>query len=325
MMVDAENLDVTAATSAMSALSELYDHGSFRLRRSHQIVQSVFAEECRPLEITATQFVVMFALDRCGALDQITLARLLGLDRSTTGMVTGLLETRGILTRDKDATDLRRQISKLTDLGRDMLAAVMPFRRRGIERLLEPLSSAERFALSGLLRRFVIHFAPEFAPKTASPHSGKLEDLYSRHGFLVRKSHQIAASIFEEECRVLDLTASQFGVIYALNVSPGIDQMTLGCLLGLDRSNTALVVSLLKEKGMVVRDRDPSDRRKRVLALSDSGQVQLAQAKPLAQRAAERLNAPFLDAEAQAFSLLLDRLLTHHNAMVRVPLVPSVS
>ncbi|MBY6262076.1 MarR family transcriptional regulator [Azospirillum sp. 412522] len=325
MMVDAEYLDVATATSAVSALSELYNQGSFRLRRSHQIVLSIYAEECRPLEITATQFVVMFALDRCGAVDQITLARLLGLDRSTTGLVTSLLETRGILRRDKDTADRRRQISKLTDFGRDTLAAVMPFRWRAMERFLEPLSSAERFALSGLLRRFVIHFAPEFASKTESQYSGKLEDLYSRHGFLIRKSHQISASILEEECGALDLTASQFGVLYALNASPGIDQITLGGLLGLDRSNTALVVSLLEEKGLVVRDHDPLDRRRRVLALSDSGQVQLAKAKPLAQRAAERLNAPFLDAESQALSLLLDRLLTHHNAVVRVPLMPSVS
>lgn len=325
MIADADNLDMTAANSAISALSELYDHGSFRLRRSHQIVLSVYAEECRPLDITPTQFVVMFALDRCGAVDQITLARLLGLDRSTTGLVTSLLETRGILTRDKDTADRRRQISKLTDHGRDMLAAVMPLRWRAMERFLEPLSSAERFALSGLLRRFVIHFASEFSTKTGTHSSRKLEDLYSRHGFLIRKSHQIAASIFEEECRVLDLTASQFGVLYALNASPGIDQMTLGCLLGLDRSNTALVLSLLEEKGLVIRDHDPLDRRRRVLVLSDSGQTQLAQAKPLAQQAEERLNAPFLDAESQALSLLLDRLLTHHNAVVRVPLVPSVS
>ena len=124
---------------------------------------------------------------------------------------------------------------------------------------------------------------------------------------------------------MLDLTASQFGVLYALNASPGIDQMTLGCLLGLDRSNTALVLSLLEEKGLVIRDHDPLDRRRRVLVLSDSGQTQLAQAKPLAQQAEKRLNAPFLDAESQALSLLLDRLLTHHNAVVRVPLVPSVS
>lgn len=325
MIADADNLDMTAANSAISALSELYDHGSFRLRRSHQIVLSVYAEECRPLDITPTQFVVMFALDRCGAVDQITLARLLGLDRSTTGLVTSLLETRGILTRDKDMADRRRQISKLTDYGQDMLAAVMPLRWRAMERFLEPLSSAERFALSGLLRRFVIHFAPEFSTKTNSHYSGKLEDLYSRHGFLIRKSHQIAASIFEEECRVLDLTASQYGVLYALNASPGIDQMTLGCLLGLDRSNTALVLSLLEQKGLVIRHHDPLDRRRRVLVLSDRGQTQLAQAKPLAQKAAEQLNTPFLDSEFQALSLLLDRLLAHHNAVVRVPLVPSVS
>lgn len=325
MIVDHDSMETMLADGAESALSELYSHASFRLRRSHQIVMSVYAEECRPLDITATQFVVMFALDRCEGVDQITLARLLGLDRSTTGLVTGLLEGRGILTRDKHPTDRRKHISKLTDLGRETLAAMMPLRWRAMERFLQPLTDAERCALSGLLRRFVIYFAPEFSNKENSRYSTHLEDLYSRHGFLIRKSHQISASIFEEECGVLNLTTSQFGVMYALDVCPGVDQMTLGCLLGLDRSNTALVVSLLEEKGMVVRGHHLSDRRRRTLTLAEPGRDRLAKAKPLARRAAERLGDPFLDAEAQALSLLLDRLLTHHNAVTRVPLVPSVS
>jgi hypothetical protein len=51
-------------------------------RRAKQISQYVFVEECARLSITATQFDVLWVLGQGVQLDQISIARLLGLTRA---------------------------------------------------------------------------------------------------------------------------------------------------------------------------------------------------------------------------------------------------
>jgi hypothetical protein len=90
------------------ALAALYARPGFKLRRAHQIALSVFLEECRAQEVTTTQYGILVALHERPGLDQIGLAQALGLDRSTTGLVVGLLEARALLTRVQPPEDRRR-------------------------------------------------------------------------------------------------------------------------------------------------------------------------------------------------------------------------
>jgi DNA-binding MarR family transcriptional regulator len=116
----------------------LDDRPGFLIRRAHQISQSVFIEECSSLDITATQFGVLSVLSRAGELDQISIARLLGFDRSTTGLVVNLLEERALIARTPNPTDRRRHVLRLTAAGEDL-------RRRA-----EPLVDRVRARLEGV-------------------------------------------------------------------------------------------------------------------------------------------------------------------------------
>src|SRR5689334_9165262 len=86
-------------------LQGLGDRPGFLIRRAHQISQSVFVEECSALDITSTQFGVLWILGRAGEMDQIGIARLLGFDRSTTALVVKLLERRRLISRATDRMD----------------------------------------------------------------------------------------------------------------------------------------------------------------------------------------------------------------------------
>jgi DNA-binding MarR family transcriptional regulator len=148
--------------------------------------------------------------------------------------------------------------------------------------------------------------------------------LYERPGFKLRRAHQIALSIFAEECRAFGVTTTQFGVLTALRRRGGqVDQIGMAQLLGLDRSTTGLVVGLLERRNLLRRDPHPTDRRRLVLSLTPDGERLLAAVVPAVERARRRLLEPFSDEEAAAFHALLDRLLEHHNAVVRVPLLSS--
>src|SRR6476646_6280004 len=101
-------------------LEGLGDRPGFLIRRAHQISQSVFIEEFSGLDITSTQFGVLWILGRAGELDQIGIARLLGFDRSTTALVVKLLERRGLIARSADGEDRRRHVLRLTESGRSL-------------------------------------------------------------------------------------------------------------------------------------------------------------------------------------------------------------
>jgi DNA-binding MarR family transcriptional regulator len=147
-----------AASPDAKPIAALYERPGFKLRRANQIALSIFADECRAYNLTTTQFGVLTTLDPySGALDQIGLAQLLGLDRSTTGLVVGLLERRKLLQRTPHPHDRRRQVLALTPDGRRLLVTVAPAVDRAVERLLEPFSKSEAATFHALLDRLLEH------------------------------------------------------------------------------------------------------------------------------------------------------------------------
>jgi DNA-binding MarR family transcriptional regulator len=147
----------------------------------------------------------------------------------------------------------------------------------------------------------------------------RLGAIYRRPGFMIRRAHQVAIGIFAEECADLDLTTQQHGVLSALAQFPGIDQISLGRLLGLDRSTVAGVVGRLTDRGLVRRTVSRIDRRRLLLVLRAAGTRALDASHGAAKRAQERLLAPLSAPERTQFLKLLERVLDEHNPSTRVP------
>lgn len=142
----------------------------------------------------------------------------------------------------------------------------------------------------------------------------RLQELYRRPGFMIRRCHQIAVATFADECREFDLTTTQYGILYVLSKQSGIDQISLARLLGLDRSTTGMVVARLEERLLLRRAVDQADKRKRLLELTPAGEKLLARAQPVVRRAQERLLAPFSEPERELLVTLLDRLIEIDDA-----------
>jgi MarR family transcriptional regulator, lower aerobic nicotinate degradation pathway regulator len=158
--------------------------------------------------------------------------------------------------------------------------------------------------------------------KADNSDQGDLKALYVRPGFMIRRGHQIAVSLFEAECAELGVTNTQFGVMYILRARPGIDQITLAGLIGFDRSTTALVVKKLEHAGYATRSPALDDRRRNVLNLTSRGEQMLVKLKTPARKAQERLLAAFEPAEATMFMALLAKLVASFNDSVRTPIFP---
>ena len=152
------------------------------------------------------------------------------------------------------------------------------------------------------------------------PHDD-LRNLYGRPGFMLRRAHQIATSVFLEATAELSVTTTQFGIMYLLGHRPDADQITVARLLGLDRSTTGMVVRSLEQAGLVARATDPVDKRRRMLRLTLAGQRMLLRLQQPAMLAVEQLLAPLSPVERPLFLELLGRLTGAFNATARVPLV----
>ena len=149
---------------------------------------------------------------------------------------------------------------------------------------------------------------------------GALEGLYRRPGFLIRRAQQIAVSLFLAETGALGVTNTQYGILLVLKHRPGIDQISVAKLLGLDRSTTGMVLGKLEKAGLIGRIIGKQDRRRRNLALTLAGERMLDELAEPARRAQSQVLAPFTAEEQESFLHLLEKFVGTFNGSTRVPL-----
>ncbi|MBL8344364.1 MAG: MarR family transcriptional regulator [Rubrivivax sp.] len=146
----------TSTEAAAQDLESLPGHG---IRRLQQIAVAIFLQETEATGITPVQYAALQAVANQPpggpAIDQRTLARLIGFDTSTIAGVIDRLEARGLLRRQASEADRRVRQLVLTDEGRAMLAKVVPGMQRAQERMLAPLPPAERAEFMRMLRTLV--------------------------------------------------------------------------------------------------------------------------------------------------------------------------
>ena len=151
-----------------------------------------------------------------------------------------------------------------------------------------------------------------------------LQRLYLRPGFLLRRAHQLSVGIFEEECREVGLTPSQYGVLTVLDLAGASDQSKVARALGFDRVTTLRVVRGLEARGLLRRAAaaGAAAGSRRQLTLTAAGRQTLAAGRVQAERISSRLLAP-LQAEEQAHLLgLLRKLCAGLEGSARTRVIP---
>ncbi|WP_174769992.1 MarR family winged helix-turn-helix transcriptional regulator [Paraburkholderia hayleyella] len=148
----------TTREPRLSPLDQLYTRPGFMIRRAHQISTDLFIEACAAFDITPSQYGVLYILFHDGPLEQIGIARLIGLDRSTTALVVKILAERGLLEKTRSETDQRKVDISLTEAGKQCLRRCERCAQTSMEALLAPFDTAERQQFLALLSKFVAHF-----------------------------------------------------------------------------------------------------------------------------------------------------------------------
>ncbi len=133
-------------------------------------------------------------------------------------------------------------------------------------------------------------------------------------GHHIRRLQQMAVAVFLQETQGFGITPVQYGALLTVQRQPGLDQRSLANLMGLDTSTTAGVVDRLEARGLLRRSASPTDRRVKLLGITEDGAALLADMQPQVAAAQARMLAPLTDAEKPLFMDMLTRLvLAHHE------------
>lgn len=112
----------------------------------------------------------------------------------------------------------------------------------------------------------------------------------------------------------IDMRPAEYAVLHQLADAGPLSQQALGRALRIHPSNLVGVIDELEAAGLVLRPRDPADRRRYLLELTDNGFRRLGQAQDATLEAERELLSPLSSAERERLRELLGRLAGHSCA-----------
>ena len=133
---------------------EMTSELGFYIRRAQQLNSLLWTQYVSP-EITSLQFAALNCLRQQSDVDQRTLGRIIGMDRSTTAELVTRMTKRGLIKVDRDDSDFRRRVLELTSLGEETLDEMLTLVVKLSKILAKPLETDEHVELRTLLKKLV--------------------------------------------------------------------------------------------------------------------------------------------------------------------------
>jgi DNA-binding MarR family transcriptional regulator len=116
------------------------------------------------------------------------------------------------------------------------------------------------------------------------------------------------ASAFAALLAPLGLRPKQFGLMNVVALAEGPSQGEIGAAMGIDPSGLIATIDDLEERGWLERRKDPRDRRRNVVVLTEAGSAKLSEGRAAAYERAKELTAPLSAKERRALRDLLAKI-----------------
>ncbi len=126
---------------------------SHLLHRALQLALDVYAAETGAGAVTQRQYAVLAAVSASETPSQTDLVRMTGIDRSTLAELISRMIAKGLLGRERSATDGRANNVRLTDAGRAAMSSAAPKVEAADARILSVLGGGKREALLDALAK----------------------------------------------------------------------------------------------------------------------------------------------------------------------------
>lgn len=145
-------------------------------------------------------------------------------------------------------------------------------------------------------------------------------DFHKAPGHMIRRAQQIAVALFSEQTAGFEVTPIQYALLAELAMSGSMDQVTLAAHIAVDVATLGQVAQRLEERGLVAREADEDDRRRKRIALTAEGLNLLRKVTPHVALTQEKILAPLSPAEQTEFCRLLAVLVLQNNEQSRAPM-----
>ncbi len=126
-------------------------------------------------------------------------------------------------------------------------------------------------------------------------------------GFVLRRAHQRATSVFQRLMGEWDITPLQFAALVKIRDEGRVSQNQLGRLAYMDPATVMGVVGRLRTRGLIRVLADANDKRRTLLMLNSSGLELLEQLEPVALKVSEQTLDPLSKEEQKTLIELLRR------------------
>lgn len=127
-------------------------------------------------------------------------------------------------------------------------------------------------------------------------------------GYLIRRAHQRASSIFDTVMADFDVTPVQFAALAKLHDLGPTSQNLLGRMVGIDPATMFGVAGRLAKRGFVHATPDPADARLVLLDLTSEGRAVVEAMKGLGTEVTARTLEPLTPDEAVELRRLLAKI-----------------
>jgi DNA-binding MarR family transcriptional regulator len=127
--------------------------------------------------------------------------------------------------------------------------------------------------------------------------------------YLMAKTGSLARQRWAGMLAQLKVSPGQYGVLMALGEAGPLGQQRLAELVGVDPRNAVPLIDALAEQGLVRREVDPVDRRRRVLDLTAKGRGVVADLASVGAEIERDLLSPLTPAEQATLRRMLLALL----------------
>jgi DNA-binding MarR family transcriptional regulator len=131
--------------------------------------------------------------------------------------------------------------------------------------------------------------------------------LEDQPGFLFRLALRRHTTIFTDS--MIDLTPPQFSVVAKLAEIGPTSQNYLGRLISFDQATIKGIVDRLSARGIVELCPDPSDKRRRAVVLTETGEKLAQKAVKIAAEITKKTVEPLTNIERQALVRILKKLI----------------
>jgi DNA-binding MarR family transcriptional regulator len=127
-------------------------------------------------------------------------------------------------------------------------------------------------------------------------------------GHLLRKAHQRASSIFQNQFAHVQLTPTQFAALAKLKDEGELSQNHLGRLTAMDPATIQGVIRRLIDRDLILTRADETDKRRMLLRLAPEGEALITRLIGKARQVTEQTLSPLSAEERATIITLLSKL-----------------